>query len=222
MQVRRAAAVVFALAVFSTPAVAQVQLTINSGRVSISAKNATVGQILAEWAKVGQTRIVNPERVLGSPLTLELTNVSELEALDILLRTAGGYVLAPRRIETANASRFDRILILPAGTGPRLTATAAVPPPPPPRPPQFTPPPLPFDDNDDPANGAPPPTDGRPPVFSTFPQPAQRPSPPPADVQSPAPASRPIPAPGVSTPGMVVPAPAPPQGQQPATPGLPQ
>jgi hypothetical protein len=219
MQVRRVAAIVFALAVFSTPAIAQVQMTINGGRVSISAKNATVGQILAEWARIGQTRIVNPERVIGSPLTLELTNVSELEALDILLRTAGGYVLAPRRVETANASQFDRILILPAGTGPRPAVTAAVAPAPPQRP-QFTPPQ--FDDNDDPANGPPPPgPDGRP-VFSTFPQPPQRPIPPSVD-QSPAnvPATRPTLAPGVSVPGMVAPVPAPPQGQV-ATPSSPQ
>ena len=46
-------------------------------------------------------------------MTLELTNVPEVEALEILLRSAGGYVLAPRRADTANASRYDRILILP-------------------------------------------------------------------------------------------------------------
>ena len=64
--------------------------------MSLSAKNATVGQILAEWAKVGQTKIVNAERVGGGPMTLELTDVPEAEALEILLRSAGGYVLAPR------------------------------------------------------------------------------------------------------------------------------
>ena len=83
------------------------------GRVTVTAKNATVGQILAEWAKVGQTKIVNAERVPGGPVTLELKDVPEAEALEVLLRSAGGYVLAPRRMETANASRYDRILILP-------------------------------------------------------------------------------------------------------------
>ena len=33
------------------------------GRVTISAKDATIRQILAEWARVGQTRFVNAERV---------------------------------------------------------------------------------------------------------------------------------------------------------------
>src|SRR5580765_814968 len=114
------------------PATAEVQLTMTAGRVSLSAKNATVGQILAEWAKVGQTKIINAERVGGGPLTLELTNVTEVDALEIILRSAGGYVLAPRRAETANASRYDRILILPPSaavtTAPRVVSA---PPPPP-------------------------------------------------------------------------------------------
>ena len=84
---------------------AEVQLTMSAGRVSLSAKNATVGQILAEWARIGQTKIVNVERVPGGPMTLELTNVPEVEALEILLRSAGGYVLAPRQAGPANASR---------------------------------------------------------------------------------------------------------------------
>ena len=49
------------------------------------AKDATVRQILAEWARVGQTKIVNVERIPGGPLTLELNNVPEAQALDILL-----------------------------------------------------------------------------------------------------------------------------------------
>ena len=59
-----------------------------NGRVSLVAKDATVRQILAEWARVGQTKIVNVERVPGGPVTLELTNVPEAQALDVLLRVA--------------------------------------------------------------------------------------------------------------------------------------
>ena len=51
---------------------ADVQLTMQNGRVSIVAKDATVRQILTEWARVGQTKIVNVERVPGGPMTLEL------------------------------------------------------------------------------------------------------------------------------------------------------
>src|SRR5262245_24031248 len=96
------------------PAIAEVHVTITpGGRVTVSAKNATVGQILAEWARIGQTRIVNPERAGGGVLTIELTNVPEVEAIEVILRSAGGYVLAPRRTAIANASIYDRILILP-------------------------------------------------------------------------------------------------------------
>src|SRR5262245_25351733 len=78
----------------AAPVSAEVQVTIADGAVTLSAKNATVSQILAEWAKVGQTRIINGERVTGLPLTLELTKVPEAQALDIILRSVGGYVLA--------------------------------------------------------------------------------------------------------------------------------
>src|SRR6186997_689607 len=92
---------------------ADVQVTMQSGRVSLVAKDATVRQILAEWAKVGQTKIVNGERVPGGPLTIELANVTETEALDVILRTASGYLLAPRATAVASGSRYDRIFILP-------------------------------------------------------------------------------------------------------------
>ena len=124
MRLNTVAAVVVGLALLPMTAAAEVQLTINNGRVSISAKNATVSQILAEWAKIGQTRIVNGERVSGGPVTLELTDVSEIEAIEVLLRSAGGYLLAPRAAAIANGSRFDRILILPTSGAPRPSAVA--------------------------------------------------------------------------------------------------
>ena len=72
------------------PAHAQVLITIHDSRVSLVAKDATLGQILAEWAKVGETMFVNSERIPGGPLTLQLTDVPEAEALDILLRVVSG------------------------------------------------------------------------------------------------------------------------------------
>ena len=75
---------------------ADVQLSIDNGRVSLTAKDATVRQILTEWARVGQTRIVNVERIPGGPLTLELKNMPEDQALNLLLRSVSGYLAAPR------------------------------------------------------------------------------------------------------------------------------
>jgi hypothetical protein len=112
----------------------QVQLRIQDGRVNLVAKEATLRQILAEWARVGQTRIVNGERVPGGALSLELVDVPEKQALDIVLRSVTGYVAAPRPTPTANASRYDRILVMPAPAQARTTVAASSAPPPLPQP----------------------------------------------------------------------------------------
>jgi hypothetical protein len=206
---------------------ADVHLTMQNGRVSLVAKDATVRQILAEWARVGQTKIVNMERVPGGPVTLELSNMPEAQALEVLLRTLSGYITAPRPVDVANLSHFDRIILMPTLAAAR-PATSSPPPPVFQQAPQFLPPPA--DDIDDdrppvPTPGAPP----RGPVFNTFPQPqvvnpqgAPMPQPG-APVQQPQvpnqaapPVSSPTPvAPygGVAVPGMVAPPPAPVPGQ---------
>lgn len=107
---------------------ADVQLTMQGGRVTLHAKDATLRQILAEWARVGQTRIVNGERAPGGPLTLELVNVPEQEALNILLRTVSGYLAAPRpAAATTRPSVFDRILIIPTAVAPSVASAPAPP-----------------------------------------------------------------------------------------------
>src|ERR1044071_1492987 len=92
---------------------AEVTVTMQDGRVSIVAREATVRQILTEWARVGQTKIVNVERIPGGPVTIELKSVTETQALDVLLRPLSGYILAPRAAAGANMSIFDRIIIMP-------------------------------------------------------------------------------------------------------------
>ena len=103
----RASFIAAAVTVFfgsAWPASADVQLAIQGGRVTIVAKDATIRQILTEWARVGQTKIVNIERIPGGPVTLELRDVPEQQALRVLLRSLGGYVTAPRPTMVANAS----------------------------------------------------------------------------------------------------------------------
>src|SRR5437764_2785349 len=96
-----------------------VRLTIQDGHVSIVAKDATVRQILAEWARVGQTTIVNLDRIPGGPVTLELNNVPEPQALDVLLRSLSGYMAAPRPQSASNLSQYDRIVVMPTSAPPR-------------------------------------------------------------------------------------------------------
>src|SRR5688572_24816833 len=106
------------------PAQAQqsVNLQFSNGRVSLRAQNAPVRAILAEWARLGGATIINGDRVPGAPVTLELTNVPESQALDIVLRSVAGYMLGPRRAGTSGASAYDRIMILPTSVAPRNPA----------------------------------------------------------------------------------------------------
>src|SRR5690349_11857084 len=120
--------------VFAGAAHADVRVTMQNGLVSIVATDATVRQILAEWARVGQTKIVNAERIAGGPVSLELSNVPEKQALDILLRSVNGYLAAPRPIVDPNASAFDRILVLPTTTPPRSISSSSSAPAPLPQP----------------------------------------------------------------------------------------
>jgi hypothetical protein len=165
---------------------AEVRVSMANGRVSVSASNATPRQILIEWARVGQTQIVNAERLTGPPISIELADVSEAQALDTLLRTAGGgYLAAPRATDLANASQFDRIFIVVASSPVRPAAAAA-----PPRPtapmtpaafqaPSFPQPAdQPQDDQPAQQTAAPPPPSpvpAGPAAFSTFPQPQAAP-----------------------------------------------
>jgi hypothetical protein len=177
MRIQFAAALALtASLMFVTQARAEVHLTIRDGRVTLNAASATVPEILIEWAKVGQTRVVNAERIAGGPITLQLTNVLEEQALDVILRSVSGYVAAPRAIVDPGVSRFDRIVIMPTSTPPRAGAAA-------PQPQSFPPPQfpgqaqLPVDDDDGLPNGVPP--NPRGPIFRTFPQPLQPGHPPP-------------------------------------------
>ncbi len=218
-------ALVAAVVLTPHPGLAAVTVTIANGNVSVSAQDATLREILTEWARVGQTRIVNVERLSGPPVSIELANVPEAQALDTLLRAVSGYLAAPRAVAVANASAYDRIFILPTSTGtPARTAAAPATPSPTFTPPPFVPPPQ-DDQADDepPQRGAVPVPQNPPraPGFNTFPQPPvrqqQQPAAVPQDMQAPAsvPAST-SPA-GVSTPGMVVPTPQ--QPGQPPNPG---
>src|SRR5438105_784044 len=150
---------------------AEVQLSLRNGRVTLVAKDATVRQILAEWARVGKTKIVNAERIPGGPVTLELKDVPEGEALDVLLRTLSGYIAAPRvTLGPADASLYDSIAVMPtvASAAARPSSGPSNAPAP------FSASPAFNQNEDDQDNGPRPatgPQPGRPPIFSTFPAP---------------------------------------------------
>ena len=227
----------------AVPSRADVLLSIENGQVSLKATNATVRDILAEWARIGQTRIVNGDRIPGGPISLELNGVTEEQALAVILRSVAGYVVAPRATDVgANASRYDRILVMPTSS-PTRSAPAPQPsfgqpgfPQPAFGQPGFAPP---GGQPGFPQPGAQPafqPPQFPQPVPGQFPPPFQRPvdddvdtnvaddpapnvtpnPPPPAFGAPPPPGTRPAPGQmpvGVATPGMVVPTPQPQPGQ---------
>jgi hypothetical protein len=119
-------AVVTLLGAGATSAAAQgVTLEFQDGKVRLTAQNVSVSQILAEWSRHSRTTIVNGERVPGPPVTLELQDVPEAQALDIVLRSASGYLVAARETAVAGASSFDRIYILPTSSRPTTAAPVA-------------------------------------------------------------------------------------------------
>jgi hypothetical protein len=138
------------MAAVSIPASAgELKLLMQDGRVTINADNVSLRQILQEWARVGQTKIVNIEKLSGPNVTLQLNNVPEREALDIVLRSANGYIAAPRAVPVAGAAAYDRITIFMSTVRPPAQLASAPPPPTFQRPPQ--------PDDDEPINVAMPP-----------------------------------------------------------------
>lgn len=204
---------------------AEVKVTIQDGLVTVVAHDATVRQIIAEWARVGEAKVLNAERLPGGPMTLELTNMPEAMVLDTLLRGAAGYLAAPRPTRVANLSTFDRVIVMPTSSAPR-NASAAAPPPVFQQPPQFAQP-VAADDQDDDRpqpNVQMPAPAPRGPVFNTFPQQPQvinpqtgqpiavAPQAPNQVPQQQVPMATPTPsAPfgGVAVPGMIAPTPQP-------------
>lgn len=128
------AALAFLLCGTGLASAQSLSLEFHDGRVRLKAENVPVARVLSEWTRLGGTKIVNGERVPGAPLTLQLVDVPEQQAIDIILRGAAGYMVLARETPVAGQSAFDRILVLPTTT--RTPVAAATPAPPPVAPPQ--------------------------------------------------------------------------------------
>ena len=137
------------------PATAQsIKLSFNGGKVDLAAENATVRAILTEWARVGGTRVVNAERIVGPPVTVEFKGAYEQQALESLLRGVAGYMVG-QRVTPAAGSGFDRIVILATSAAPRpAPVTPAVSRPPGPQPLRRLPPAV-EENQDDPVDNEP-------------------------------------------------------------------
>ena len=224
MSVRTAAVCAALLLTVAAPSTAQnVTLEFADGRVTLVARNVPTPAILAEWARLGGTRFVGADRIAGPPVTLELSGVSERQALEVLLRGVAGYLITARDTAGAGASFVDRVMILPTSSPLRPGSAAAT----------FASPPLPqFVSPEDDPTERPVPTGriviGRPgqtPVGGVsiggapepFPSPAppQMPAPRPGVTPGPTPTNPFTTLPGSSRPGEIMPVPQQPGTSQP-------
>ena len=158
---------VFALVAAAAPASAgELTLKIANGRATLIAQDVPARQILAEWTRLGGTRIINGEKVIGPPLTVHLIDRPEREVLDFVLRSASGYVAAPRAEAAPNLSMYDRVVILATSQPPAYTPSVATTP-------TFTPrPSLPIDPDEEVAQPSPVPVGPGQSGFPGMPNPA--------------------------------------------------
>ena len=158
-----------------------VDLKFESGRVWMTARRATLAQILTAWSRTGKTKFEGVEKApsLG-PMDVQLAGVPEEEALAFLLKQAGGYTAVVREKPSPVESTFARVVII-ASRSAAAPSIAPAPEPPPPERSEPPPPPepgnavqpalgpdgLPIPDDQQP----PPPFRSMPPGFSPPPEP---------------------------------------------------
>ena len=104
------------------PATPGVSLVIKDGRVTLKAEQASVRQILAEWERQGQIKVVGADKLVGAPVTLTLVDLPEKQALEIVMRGVPGYMAIDRVAHAdaapAGASRYDRVVVMARATTP--------------------------------------------------------------------------------------------------------
>ena len=94
--------------------------SLKDGRVTILAYNVTLREILTEWARLGRVSIAGGDALGGGPITVELKDVPEAKALEVLLRSVSGYVALSRSQPVATGSIFQSIRILSTSRAPAL------------------------------------------------------------------------------------------------------
>ena len=130
----------------------ELEFAIDQGRVTLIAAGVPLRDVLAEWARTGNTRFVGVGAIGAAPVSLHLVGVAEAEALRLLLQPAAGYLAARRAAHVPGASMYDRVKIRAVRGAPRLSPVGASPErraPPPGRPVPEAPPALSEEDQRD-------------------------------------------------------------------------
>ena len=97
----------------ASPAAGQTaDVSFAAGRVTITAHETPLAVILGAWERHGGSQFVGAGRLPVQPVSVQLVDVPEREALRVLLRSAAGYVALPKAATPAGASAYDRVLIM--------------------------------------------------------------------------------------------------------------
>ena len=102
------------------------EFAIGQGRVTVIATGVPLGDVLAEWARAGNTRFEGVGALGALPVSLHLEGVAEREALRLLLRPAAGFLAAPRARQVPGASIYDRVKIRAASRAPQPAPAGAL------------------------------------------------------------------------------------------------
>jgi hypothetical protein len=90
------------------------------GNVTLIAENVTVSEILAEWTRKGGGQFINGQKLMTTlAVPVRFENRPEAEVIASLLRSAAGYMIAPRPAGSPGPSRFNTLIV------PTSTATAS-------------------------------------------------------------------------------------------------
>ena len=174
-------------------------LTFNNGLVTLVARGVTVPEIMGEWARQGGSKVVNAEKIVGGLVSYEFHNIPETVVLQSVLRSAAGFIAAPRRPGgPSGASTIEQVMIL-AVSRPSTNAVITMPTNPAPNPLVIQGSP---DDDIPPVRPAPQPGPQRPPAPSNQPAPGVGTSPVPGVIIAPVKPGAPV------APGTIIKSPA--------------
>ena len=103
---------VFLAGATSAAAQSTLALDVSNGRVTLDARDVPVTQILDRWSRLAAITVVNSEKLANVRVTMRFDGVTPRQALDLLLRDAGGYIAATRASRTGVGTELDRLVIV--------------------------------------------------------------------------------------------------------------
>jgi len=91
-----------------------VEIAFAAGRVTVSAADAPLADVLAAWARAGHTDVTGAEYLGARRISIRLTNASEADALRAIIGSPDWYTTVARDSTPTTESIFQRIVIQPS------------------------------------------------------------------------------------------------------------